>query len=81
MISCPKCGREISSRPGSICPRCGYKVVLKVEKVCCPEPKCRALVSSKYLYCPKCGCKLRNPTLKEMLKMIECKIQDIFDDC
>ncbi|EQE47839.1 hypothetical protein QC9_2444 [Clostridioides difficile CD39] len=42
MTKCPKCGKEVSSRPGSICPRCGFKVADESLKIRCPEPSCRA---------------------------------------
>ncbi|WP_195937838.1 zinc ribbon domain-containing protein [Romboutsia sp. 1001713B170131_170501_G6] len=76
MIKCPRCSKEVSSRPGSICPRCGLKVSEVNEKIRCPEPNCRALVSKKFEYCPKCGCKLKNFTLTEFIKMARCKIDD-----
>ena len=59
MTKCPRCGKDVSSRPGTICPRCGLRVYEVNEKVRCPEPSCRALVSKKLDYCPKCGCKLK----------------------
>ncbi|MDU4935505.1 MAG: zinc ribbon domain-containing protein, partial [Peptostreptococcaceae bacterium] len=59
MVKCPRCGKEVSSRPGTICPRCGLNVSEVNSKIRCPEPNCRALVSKKLEYCPKCGCKLK----------------------
>lgn len=80
MIKCPRCGKEVSSRPGTICPRCGLKVSEVNEKIRCPEPNCRALVSKKLEYCPKCGCKLRNYKFSEIMKMARCKIDEVFYD-
>ncbi|AXU28424.1 zinc ribbon domain-containing protein [Clostridioides difficile] len=79
MTKCPKCGKEVSSRPGSICPRCGFKVADESLKIRCPEPSCRALVSRKLDYCPKCGCKLRGYNISEFVNMVRCKIDETFD--
>ncbi|WP_042275573.1 zinc ribbon domain-containing protein [[Clostridium] dakarense] len=80
MIKCPRCGKDVSSRPGTICPRCGLKVSEVNQKVRCPEPSCRALVSRKLEYCPKCGCKLKGYKFSEIMKMARCKIDETFYD-
>lgn len=76
MIKCPRCGKEVSSRPGTMCPRCGLDVGKVTEKVRCPERSCRALVSKKLEYCPKCGCKLRGYNLGELFRMAKDKFDD-----
>ncbi|MGX4600816.1 hypothetical protein [Faecalimicrobium sp. JNUCC 81] len=80
MIKCPRCQKDVSSRPGTICPRCGLKVSEVNQKVRCPEPSCRALVSRKLEYCPKCGCKLKGYKFSEIMKMARCKIDETFYD-
>ena len=77
MIKCPRCGKEVSTRPGTICPRCGLNVSEVTEKVRCPEPKCRALVSKKLEYCPKCGCKLKGYNLNELMRIAKSKIDKV----
>ena len=74
MTKCPRCGKDVSSRPGTICPRCGLRVYEVNEKVRCPEPSCRELVSKKLDYCPKCGCKLKGYNFSEIIKMARSKI-------
>jgi hypothetical protein len=78
MNKCPRCGKQVSSRPGTICPRCGLKVYEVLEKVRCPESSCRALVSKKLSYCPECGCKLRGYNAVEIMKMARNKIDETF---
>lgn len=80
MTKCPRCGKEVSSRPGTICPRCGLKVSQVLAKTRCPEPSCRALVSKKLEYCPKCGCKLKGYNISEIMKMARSKIDETFYD-
>lgn len=80
MQRCPRCGKEVSSRPGTICPRCGLNVSKVNEKTKCPEPSCRTLVSKKLEYCPKCGCKLKNYSFTEIIKMARCKIDEKLND-
>ncbi|RDY29737.1 hypothetical protein CHL78_000780 [Romboutsia weinsteinii] len=80
MIKCPRCGKDVSSRPGTICPRCGLKVSEVTSKARCPEPSCRAIVSKKLEYCPKCGCKLKGYNFTEIIKMARCKIDETFDN-
>lgn len=80
MIKCPRCGKEVSTRPGTICPRCGLKVSEVLAKTRCPEASCKALVSKKLEYCPKCGCKLKGYNFTEMMKMARSKIDEKFYD-
>lgn len=80
MIKCPRCGKEVSNRPGTICPRCGLDVGKVTEKVRCPEPNCRALVSKKLEYCPKCGCKLKGYNLGEIIKIARMRFDNTFSD-
>ena len=80
MTKCPRCGKDVSSRPGTICPRCGLRVYEVNEKVRCPEPSCRALVSKKLDYCPKCGCKLKGYSFSDFIKMARSKIDETFND-
>ena len=80
MIKCPRCGKEVSSRPGTVCPRCGLKVSEVNAKIRCPEPSCRAMVSKKLEYCPKCGCKLKGYKMKEFFQMARNRIDEAFYD-
>ncbi len=80
MIKCPRCGKEVSSRPGTICPRCGLDVGKVTEKVRCPESSCRAMVSKKLEYCPKCGCKLKGYNFGELLRMAKMRLDNTFSD-
>ena len=80
MTKCPRCGKDVSSRPGTICPRCGLRVYEVNEKVRCPEPSCRALVSKKLDYCPKCGCKLKGYSFSDFIKMARSKIDETLND-
>ena len=80
MIKCPRCGKEVSNRPGTVCQRCGLDVGKVTEKVRCPEPSCRALVSKKLEYCPKCGCKLKGYNLSEVLKIAKMRFSNTFSD-
>ena len=80
MVKCPRCGKEVSSRPGTICPSCGLNVSEVNSKIRCPEPNCRALVSKKLEYCPKCGCKLKGYKLNELMRLARNKIDEVFYD-
>lgn len=80
MIKCPRCGKEVSNRPGTVCPRCGLDVGRVTERVRCPESSCRALVSKKLEYCPKCGCKLKGYNLNEILKIAKMRFSNNFPD-
>lgn len=80
MTKCPRCGKEVSQRPGTICPRCGLNVYKATEKVRCPEPSCKELVSKKYEYCPKCGCKLKGYKLSDYIKLARNKIDSTLND-
>jgi rRNA maturation endonuclease Nob1 len=79
MIKCSRCGKEVSSRPGSICPKCGFKVSEEALKIRCHEPSCRSLVSKKYDYCPNCGCKLKGYKIGEIFDMVRYKIDETLD--
>lgn len=63
--------------PGTVCPRCGLNVYEVTEKIRCPEPKCRSLVSKKLEYCPKCGCKLRGYKFNELMRIAKNKIDKV----
>jgi len=80
MTKCPRCGKDVSSRPGTICPRCGLRVYEVNEKIRCPEPSCKALVSKKLDYCPKCGCKLKGYKFSDFIKLARSKIDKTLND-
>ncbi len=80
MINCPKCNKQMSTRVGSKCPRCGYKLSRHdTGEMFCPEPDCKAILPKSAVYCSKCGAKIRNESINEKINKIAKKIENILN--
>ncbi|SHK13101.1 hypothetical protein [Tepidibacter formicigenes] len=80
MIKCPKCNKQISARPGTVCPRCKRKITQNdIGYMFCPEPECKAILPKSAVYCPKCGAKIRNESVNEKINKIVKKIEKILN--